>query len=149
MRAEQKLVDSPMTLPFTKTASQIALNTGSGLIAFLCGLGEKFQDDGQCRFRNIFQMLPARHRLSRDMAVNPLHGIGRSEGKASGKHCTRELGMSALATNCPCRRDDSSKLAVASGQLGFSPLAAAFSEPLNPSTRQSHNDYQLSVACGS
>src|SRR5262245_15062560 len=96
MRAEQKLVDSPMTLPFTKTASQIALNTGSGLIACLSGLVEKFQDDGQCRFRNIFQMLAARHRLSRDMAVNPLHGIGRSGGKASGKHCTREWGCQLL-----------------------------------------------------
>src|SRR5262244_3906359 len=96
MGAEQKLVDSPMTLPFTKTASQIALNTGSGLIACLSGLVEKFQDDGQCRFRNIFQMLAARHRLSRDMAVNPLHGIGRSGGKASGKHCTREWGCQLL-----------------------------------------------------
>src|SRR5215813_12675697 len=56
------------------------------------------------------------------------------------------VGMSALATNWLCRRDDSSKLAVASGQLGFSPLAAAFSEPIHPSTRQSHNDYQPSVA---
>src|SRR5262245_40482261 len=53
--------------------------------------------------------------------------------------------MSALVTNWLCRRDDSSKLAVASGQLGFSPLAVAFSEPLHFSTRQSHNDYQLSV----
>jgi len=47
--------------------------------------------------------------------------------------------MSALPTNWLCLRDDSSKLAMASGQLGFSPLAAAFSEPLHLSTWQSQN----------
>src|SRR5262250_1323181 len=52
--AKRKLVDAAMTLPFRKTAPEIALNAS-------------------CR-------------LSRDMAVNPLHRIGRSEGKAPGEH---------------------------------------------------------------
>ena len=49
-------------------------------------LREQLQDDGRDRGREILQSLAGRHRLPRDMAVNPLHGIGGGERQAAGEH---------------------------------------------------------------
>src|SRR5262245_34493987 len=83
VRPERKLVDPPMTLPFTKTASQIALSTGCRLVALLGSLGKQLHNDCRDRGRNILHLLAWRCRLSGGMAVNPLHGIGSRERKSA------------------------------------------------------------------
>ena len=69
----------PRSFPFGQAAPQIALDAARGLVALLGRLGEQLQDDRRDGAGDVLQPLAGRHRLSRNMAVDPLHGIGRSE----------------------------------------------------------------------
>src|SRR5258705_11791164 len=86
MFAKGKFVDATLNFPFSKAAPKITLSAGRCLVAFLSSFGEQLHDHGRYRRRDIFQTLVRRYRLPRDMAVNPLHGIGGSKGKTSGEH---------------------------------------------------------------
>ena len=71
----------PLRFPFGQAAPQIALDAGGGLVALLGGLGEQLHDDRRDRRRDVRHPLAGRHRLSGDVAVHPLHRIGRGEGQ--------------------------------------------------------------------
>ena len=77
--ARRERVDAVSMLPRSKAASEVKLQAGRGLVALLGGLGEQLQDDGGERGRDSRHALDRRHRLSGDMAVDPLHGIGRGK----------------------------------------------------------------------
>ena len=77
--AQREGVDPAVSLPFSKAASEVVLQAGCGLVALLGGLGEQLQDDGGDRGGDRLPPLAGRHRFSRDMAVDPFHGIGRDE----------------------------------------------------------------------
>jgi len=62
------------------------LEAGGGLVAILGRLGEELHDDPGEYGRNALQPFRRRHRLSRDVAMNPFHRIGRAERQASGQH---------------------------------------------------------------
>ena len=86
MRAEAECVDASHSLPFAEASPEIGFNTGRALIAFFGGLGEELQDDCRDWGGDLLRPLPGRHRLSCDMAVNPLHGIGGGEWQTAGEH---------------------------------------------------------------
>jgi hypothetical protein len=77
--AERKFIDPAPKLPFGKAAPKITLDAGRGLVPVLSGLGEKLQDDRRYRRWDVLHSLVGRHGLSRDVAVDPLHRIGRRE----------------------------------------------------------------------
>ena len=87
--AEREVVDAASSLPFGKAAPQIALDAGRGLVALLGGLGEQLHDDRRDRRRDTLQPLAGRHRLPGDVAVHPLHRIGRGEGQTAGEHLVK------------------------------------------------------------
>ena len=62
------------------------LHAGRGLIAVLRRLGEQLQDDRRDRAGDLLAALGGRHRLSGDVAVHPLHRLGRREGETAGEH---------------------------------------------------------------
>jgi len=72
--------------PISEAFSKISLETSRNLIPLLSVLGEKLRDDGRYRLRNPLQALSNRGRLSRDMAVHPLHRIGRVKRKDTREH---------------------------------------------------------------
>ena len=84
--AEREVIDAALTLPIGKAAPQVALDAGRGLVALLGRLGEQLHDDRGDRVRDSLQPLAGRERLSRDMAVDPLHGIGRGERQRAREH---------------------------------------------------------------
>src|SRR5262249_47466841 len=84
--AKRKLVDAAMTLPFSKTAPQIALNAGCRLVALLGSFGKQLHDDYRDSGRDILHPLAWRRGFSGGMAVNPLHGIGSRERKSARQH---------------------------------------------------------------
>ena len=77
--AQREGVDPALSLPCSKAAPEVALQAGRGLVALLGGLGEQLQDEGGERGRDSRHPLARRHRLSGDMAVDPLHGISRGK----------------------------------------------------------------------
>ena len=77
--AEREGVDPVLRLPCGKAAPEVARQAGRGLVALLGGLGEQLQDDGREYGRDSRQPLAGRRWLSGDVAVDPLHGIGRGE----------------------------------------------------------------------
>ena len=84
--AKRKGVDAPFTLPFGKTVPKITLDAGRSLVAFLGGLREQLHDDFGGRSGDILQPFTGRQRLSGDMAVHPLHRIGRGERQKAREH---------------------------------------------------------------
>ncbi len=78
--------DASASLPFEETSPEVGFDAGSGLIAFLGGLGQQLHDDRGYCCRNFRQPLARRHRLPRDVTVNPLHGIGGGEWQAAREH---------------------------------------------------------------
>ena len=66
--------------------AEVGFDAGGGLIAFLGRLGEQLHNDRGNRRWNVSQPLAWRHRLSGDMAVNPLHGIGSRKRKGACQH---------------------------------------------------------------
>ena len=86
VRTQGERIDPPPQLPCSQALAEVGLDTRRGLIAFLSGLGEEFHDDGRDRCRDTVHPLAGRHRLSRDMAVHPLHGIGGRKGQTAGEH---------------------------------------------------------------
>src|SRR5262245_59774660 len=84
--AKRKLVDPPMTLPFTKTAPQIALNAACRLVSLLGSFGKQLHDDCRDSGRDIVHPLAWRRWLSCNMAMHPFHRIGSREGKTPGQH---------------------------------------------------------------
>ena len=77
--AQGEVVDVTPDFPCGQAASQIALDAARGLVPLLGRLGQQLHDDGRDRGRDMLHPLAWRHRLSGDMAVHPLHGIGRRE----------------------------------------------------------------------
>src|SRR6202023_2940211 len=59
-------VDRLLSLPCDKTAPEVALQAGSGLVALLGALGEQLQDDDGDRGRDSIQPHARRHPLSSD-----------------------------------------------------------------------------------
>ena len=86
MRAKRERSDAPGRLPFREAAAQIGLDAGGGLVAFLHGLREQLHHDGRDGVGDRCKPLMRRHGLTRDMAVDQLHGIGRREGRRAREH---------------------------------------------------------------
>src|SRR5258706_1389538 len=83
--AKRKGVDAPLTLPFGETVPKIALDASCRLVALLGGLRQQLHDDFGNRSGDI-QTLTGRRRLSGNMAVHPLHGVGRGERQRAREH---------------------------------------------------------------
>ena len=86
VRAQRERLDAAGRLPFRQAAPQIGLDTRGGLVALLGGLGEQLHHDRRERPRDARDPLVGRHRLPRDVAVDPLHRIGGGEGKLPRQH---------------------------------------------------------------
>src|SRR6516164_431087 len=84
--AQWEFVYAAPSLPFSKAASKISLNTRRCLVALLGSLGQQLHDDSGERGRHIFHPLFEGNWMSRDMAVNPFHGIGSGERKTPSEH---------------------------------------------------------------
>jgi hypothetical protein len=65
---------------------QIDFNAVRGLIAVLRGLVEELQHDRRDGLRERTDMLARVWRFSRQVAMDPLHGIRRLEGERSSQH---------------------------------------------------------------
>ena len=75
--AQREGVDPTLRLPGRQTAPQIMLHPGRGLVAVLRRLGQQLHDDGRDRAGDLRHPGGGRHRLAGQVAVHPLHGIGR------------------------------------------------------------------------
>src|SRR5713101_4396702 len=84
--AKRKGIDAPFSLPFGKTVPKITLDASGRLVAFLGGLREQLHDDFGDRSGDTLQPFTGRQRLSCDMAVHPLHRIGRGERQGAREH---------------------------------------------------------------
>ncbi len=60
-----------------------------GLVTLLGSLREQLHDDRGDRVRHGRQPFGGRHRLSRDMAMHPLHGIRGDEGQRANEHLVK------------------------------------------------------------
>ena len=69
-----------------KAAPEVALEARRGLVAVLGRLGEQLHDDPRDRGRDGLDPLVRRRWPPRDMAVDPLHRIGRGERQRAGQH---------------------------------------------------------------
>ena len=74
-----------LSFPFGKAASNITLNAGRCLVAFLISSSERFRMLAETGTGTSFNRSLGGQRLSRDMAVHRFHGIEGSEGKATGQ----------------------------------------------------------------
>jgi len=79
VRAEREVIDAAVSLPIGQTALEIARHSGGSLVALLGRLGEQLHDNLRDGGRDSVQPLARRQGLPRDVAVDPFHGIGRSE----------------------------------------------------------------------
>lgn len=84
--AKRKGGDAPFTLPLGKTVPKIAFDASRSLIALLGGLREQLHDDFRDRNGNILRPFTGPQRRSGDMAVHPLHRIGRGERQGAREH---------------------------------------------------------------
>src|SRR5215510_12067715 len=82
--AKLEFVDVALSLPFRKTAPKIAFNAGCRLIAFLSVLGQELHHDGRDRNGQAWYKLGGRHRLSRNVAMDPVHRIGGHKRQLAG-----------------------------------------------------------------
>ena len=89
MLPKWKLVDTAPILPFGKTVSKITLNASGSLVTLLSGLCEQLRNHLRDWSRDILQPLAGRRRLSGDMAVDPLHGIGSRKRQRAGEHLVK------------------------------------------------------------
>jgi hypothetical protein len=83
---KREIVDPVPKLPFGKAVPEIPLCAGCGLVTLLGDLGEQPHNELGDRRRHTLEPLAWRHRLSGDMAVHPLHRIGRGKWKRAGEH---------------------------------------------------------------
>src|SRR5262249_25579676 len=83
-------VDTALPLPIVATATKVALDTDSCLITLLCGLSEQLHDDRRHGRGDVLHALAGRCSMPRDMAVHPLHGIGRCEGERAREHLVED-----------------------------------------------------------
>jgi hypothetical protein len=74
---ELERVDAAVRIPFPLAAPQIAGNAGGGLIPLLGGLRQQLHHDRRERRGDFLRILVGRGRLPGDVAVHPLHRIGR------------------------------------------------------------------------
>ena len=86
MIARREIVDAPLRVPFGEAAPEVALDTRRRLVSVLDGLGEHLHGDGGDGDRNARQLLAGVCRLSRNVAVHPLHRVGCRERKTAGQH---------------------------------------------------------------
>src|SRR5882724_7198276 len=84
--AKREGVDVPFTLLFGKTVLKITLDASCSLVTLLGGLREQLHDDFGDRNGDILRPFTGRQRLSGDMAVHPLHRIGRGERQGAREH---------------------------------------------------------------
>jgi len=84
--AKRKWLDPAIRLPFRQSPPQISLDARGGLVAFLGSLGEELHHDCREQRREARDPFVGRYRLSRDMAVHPLHRIGGGEGELPRQH---------------------------------------------------------------
>ena len=77
MFAEGKRFNPVLRLPRRQAAPQVALQAGGGLVAVLGRLGEQLHDDRRDGAGNFRHPLGGRDRLPRDVAMHPLHRLGR------------------------------------------------------------------------
>src|ERR1700686_4608702 len=85
MRAQRELIDSAVGFPLRQAPPKIAPQAGSGLVALLGVLGEELHDDGRKRAGDL-GAFARRCRLARNMAMDPLEGIGRSKRESAREH---------------------------------------------------------------
>src|SRR4029078_3150966 len=83
---KRKGIDATFTLPFGKTVPKITLDASCSLVAFLGGVPEHLHDDFGDRNGDIRQPFTRTQRLSGDMAMHPLHGLGCSERQGALEH---------------------------------------------------------------
>ena len=87
--AEREGVDALLRLPLRQAAPKITLEAGGGLVALLRRLGEQLQDDLRDRDRDMVHPLGRRHRPSRNMAMDPLHRLGRRKRQCAREHLVK------------------------------------------------------------
>jgi len=83
--AQRKLVDGVSGLPVMQAAPKVALEAHSSLVSLLRCLGEQLHDDRGDGGGDLLEPCPRWRRLSRDVAVHPLHRVAGGEGEASGE----------------------------------------------------------------
>src|SRR5262245_23079609 len=83
--AEWKLSDRTLALPSLEAALKVMRHTCRSLVALLWCLREELHDNRGNLRRNILETGLWRRRLSRDVAVHPLHRFVGVEWKISGE----------------------------------------------------------------
>ncbi len=86
MLARGEVVYVALIFPLRKTAPEVTLSAGRGLITLLGSLGEQLHDDCGDGAREVLQPLAGRHGLSGNVGVHPFHRIGSRERKTAGQH---------------------------------------------------------------
>src|SRR4051812_6100633 len=79
--ARLEFVNAAPSLPFSKAAPKITFNAARGLVPLLGSLGKQLHDDCRDSAGHMPHPHPRRHRLPRNVAVHPFHGIGSREGE--------------------------------------------------------------------
>ena len=85
MRAQREWIDATMRLPFRQAPPKIGFQAGGGLVALLGVLGEELHDDGRQRPGDC-GAITRRCRLARNVAVDPLQGVGGGKRQRARKH---------------------------------------------------------------
>ncbi len=85
MRGQRERIDATMRLPFRQAPSKIGFQAGGSLVALLGVFGEELHGDSRQRLGDR-GALAGRCRLARDVAVDPLQGIGGSERQSARQH---------------------------------------------------------------
>src|SRR5580698_9031674 len=85
MRSKREFFDSIPLFPFSAALSQIMLDTGGGLVAILGILCKELHNDGGYRLGDR-AAIRGRHRLARDVAVDPFQWIGGREQERARCH---------------------------------------------------------------
>src|ERR1700726_534643 len=85
MRAQRELIDAAVGFPLCQAPPKIAPQARSGLVPLLGVLGEELHDDGRKRAGD-FGAFAGRCRLARNMAMDPLQGIGGGKRKSAREH---------------------------------------------------------------
>src|ERR1700751_628228 len=84
--AQREWIDPPEAIPGRKASPKVCLYPCGGLIALLCGFAEELHDDGRNPLRDPLESFIGRHWLPGDVAMDPLHGIGRRKWKRPCQH---------------------------------------------------------------
>ncbi len=86
VRAQRKPIDPSAGFQGREAAPEIGLNARGGLITFLGHLREKLHDNRRDRLWQPLHPFTWEHRLSCDVAMDPLHRIGGREREDSCEH---------------------------------------------------------------